>query len=199
MAMARTQGSRSGITGPKIRKAALHLFARHGYAAVSMRQIAAEVGVQVGALYNYTPDKQSLLVSLLETFMTDLLAGLDAVDWPTAPEAQLDAFVDFHIAFTLQRSDDVFISYMELRNLKPENFHRIETLRRSYENRLATILRDGEATGAFQAPDPKIATWAIIAMLNGVLTWYRAAGRLSLHDVQARYRDMVAMSVGATR
>ena len=50
--MARTQGSHSKLTGPRIRNAASGLFARYGYAAVSMRQIAGEVGVQVGALYN---------------------------------------------------------------------------------------------------------------------------------------------------
>ncbi len=48
--MARKQGSHSDITGPKVRKAALKLIAQHGYAAVSMRQIAAEGGVQAGAL-----------------------------------------------------------------------------------------------------------------------------------------------------
>ena len=48
--MARTQGSRGEITGPLVRDAARRLFARHGYAAVSMRQIAAEVGVQVGTI-----------------------------------------------------------------------------------------------------------------------------------------------------
>ncbi|MCB2138465.1 MAG: TetR family transcriptional regulator, partial [Rhodobacteraceae bacterium] len=41
--MARKPGSRSDITGPRIRTAARRLFARHGFAAVSMRQIAAEV------------------------------------------------------------------------------------------------------------------------------------------------------------
>ena len=51
--MARKTGSRSETTGPRVREAALRLFARHGYAAVSMRQIAAEVGVQAGALYLY--------------------------------------------------------------------------------------------------------------------------------------------------
>ena len=55
--MARTAGSRAEITGPLVRAAAQRLFARHGYAAVSMRRIAAEVGVQAGALYAYTPDK----------------------------------------------------------------------------------------------------------------------------------------------
>ena len=59
--MARTTGSHSDITRPKIRAAALRLFARHGFAAVSMRALATEVGVQAGALYNYTPDKQTLL------------------------------------------------------------------------------------------------------------------------------------------
>ena len=38
-----------------------------------MRAIAAEVGVQA-ALYNYTPDKQSLLFDLMQAHMTDLLA-----------------------------------------------------------------------------------------------------------------------------
>ena len=64
--MARTQGSHSDITGPRIREAALRLFAQHGFAAVSMRQIASEVGVQAGALYNYIPDKQSLLFDLMQ-------------------------------------------------------------------------------------------------------------------------------------
>ena len=43
--MARKTGSHAAQTGPKVQGAALKLFAQHGYAAVSMRQIAAEVGV----------------------------------------------------------------------------------------------------------------------------------------------------------
>ena len=71
--MARTAGSHSDITGPRVRTAALQLFAEHGFAAVSMRQIASAVGVQAGALYNYTADKQSLLFDLMKTHMDQLL------------------------------------------------------------------------------------------------------------------------------
>ena len=63
--MARTLGSYAKLTKPKISKIALNLFAERGYAAVSMRQIAAKVGLQVGALYNYFPDKQTILSELL--------------------------------------------------------------------------------------------------------------------------------------
>ncbi|WP_295450631.1 TetR/AcrR family transcriptional regulator [uncultured Pseudophaeobacter sp.] len=193
--MARTQGSHSGITGPRVRQAALQLFARHGYAAVSMRQIAAEVGVQAGALYNYTPDKQTLLFDLMKTHMDELLAAYDALPDREMPYPALKAFTRFHIRFHAERPEEVFIAYMELRSLVPENFTRIETLRRAYEQRLEDILRKGVERGIFAVADPRIAAMALIAMLNGVNTWYRAGGRLSQPEVQDLYWEMVRKSV----
>ena len=194
--MARTTGSHSDITGPRVRAAALRLFAQGGYAAVSMRAIAAEVGVQAGALYNYTPDKQSLLFDLMQQHMTELLA--EAPDGAEGDAlARLKAFVAFHIRFHATRPDEVFIAYMELRNLTAENFARIEALRRAYEDRLERVLRGGVAEGVFSVADTKIVTLAIIAMLTGVNTWFREEGRLSLDEVVAQYWDMVRRAVAA--
>lgn len=195
--MARKTGSHSEITGPRIRDAALKLFARHGFAAVSMRQIAAEVGVQAGALYLYTRDKETLLFDLLRAHMDDLLAAWSATDPGGAPAVRLEAFVRFHIRFNLERADAVFLSYMELRNLGPANFAVIETLRKEYEDRLEEILRLGQAAGDFVLPDAKIATLAFIAMLTGVNTWYREGGRLSRSAVGDLYWEMVRKTVAA--
>ncbi|WP_425044000.1 TetR/AcrR family transcriptional regulator [Primorskyibacter sp. S87] len=193
--MARTQGSHSDITGPRIRRESLRLFAQHGFAAVSMRQIAKEVGVQAGALYNYIPDKQSLLFHLMEAHMEELLATWRAEELPDSPLERLRKFVGFHIRFHLGRPDEVFIAYMELRNLSPENFRTIEALRKQYEDALEDILRRGVEAGQFAVPDTKIATLAVIAMLNGVNTWYRSGGRLSLDEVETIYWDMVRKAV----
>ncbi len=195
--MARKTGSHSEITGPKVRDAALALFAQHGFAAVSMRQIAAKVGVQAGALYLYTKDKQSLLYDLMQAHMDELLAAWH--DEPKGPDAlsRLEAFARFHIRFHLERPDAVFIAYMELRNLTDENFAAIEALRRSYENELEAILRAGQAEGVITAPDVRLTTMAVIAMLTGVNTWYREGGRLSREAVADIYWDMVRGAVGA--
>jgi len=193
--MARKQGSHADITGPKVRDAALRLFARHGFAAVSMRQIAAEVGVQAGALYLYTPDKQTLLFDLMRDHLEDLLASWQVPEGSAVE--QLEAFCRHHIRYHLDRPELVFIAYMELRNLEPENFAVIEALRRQYEDRLEMILRAGQAARSFDLPDSKLAALAIIAMLTGVNTWYRAGGRLSLDEVVAQYWDMVRKAVTA--
>jgi AcrR family transcriptional regulator len=195
--MARKTGSHSEITGPRVRASAQRLFARHGFAAVSMRQIAAEVGVQAGALYLYTPDKETLLFDLLKLHMDDLIAAWDSLNAPADPRAALDVFVRFHIGFNIDRPEAVFLSYMELRNLGPANFAVIEALRRAYEDRLENVLRTGRDAGHFAVPDTKLATLAIIAMLTGVTNWYREGGRLSRGAVADIYCDMVRKSVAA--
>ncbi|WP_322895156.1 MULTISPECIES: TetR/AcrR family transcriptional regulator [unclassified Yoonia] len=193
--MARKQGSHSDITGPRVQQTALRLIARYGYAAVSMRQIAAEVGVQAGALYNYTTDKQSLLFDLMRAHMDDVLGALAAAKIEGDPRKRLDGFTRFHIRFHLPRSDEVFVSYMELRNLDPENFATLEAMRREYETALENILRDGVAEGIFAVPDTRVATMAIIAMLTGLSHWYREGGRLRMDAIEDIYCDLVRKSV----
>ena len=194
--MARTQGSRAEITGPLLRDEARRLFARQGYAAVSMRQIAAAVGVQAGALYAYTPDKQALLHDLLESHMQDLLDAW--CDDPAAdPLARLERFVRFHIGFSIDHPDSVFLSYMELRNLTPENFARIAALRGQYEAMLERILRDGVVAGVMRIEDAKLTTLALIAMLTGVTNWYREGGRLDRDRIAQIYWGLARGAVGA--
>jgi AcrR family transcriptional regulator len=199
--MARRSGSSGERTAAEVRRAALELFATHGYAAVSMRQIAAEVGVQAGALYLYTPDKQSLLADIMLEHMEALLAAWEA--WPKpeggAPAARFEAFVRFHIRYHMERGAEVFISYMELRNLDPANFEQVEAMRRRYEGVLTGILADGVAAGVFQLADPKLATFALIAMLTGVNTWYRPGGRLAVDEIEAIYLAMAFNLVGERR
>ena len=195
--MARKQGSHSDITGPKIREAALRLIARHGCAAVSMRQIAADVGVQAGALYNYTSDKQSLLFDLMQVHMAELLAALKDAPINGSPMERLEALTRFHIRFHLPRRDQVFVSYMELRNLTPENFAKIEAMRREYEDLLEGILKDGEADGVFALPDTRGSTLALNARLTGRTNWYRGDGRLSIEAVEDIYWNLVRKAVVA--
>ncbi|MGI1660837.1 TetR/AcrR family transcriptional regulator [Palleronia sp. KMU-117] len=195
--MARKTGSHADVTGPRVRAAAERLIARHGFAAVSMRQIAAEVGLQAGALYLYTPDKQTLLFDMMRAHLEELLAAWAEADPGGAPLPRLEAFCRFHICFHLDRPDAVFIAYMELRNLAPGNFAAIEALRRRYEAALEAILVDGQAKAAFEVPDARLTTMALIAMLTGVNTWYREGGRLSRARVEEIYWDLARRAVGA--
>ncbi len=190
--------ARGEATRDAIRRAAEALFAAHGFSAVSMRDIAARVGVRASALYNHFPAKQDILADLMETHLLRLTAALDAaLPQADAPPAErLAAFARFHVRYHFDEADAVFLSYMELRSLEPGNRARINALRGAYEARLRGILREGQRSGAFRIEDPAVEAMALIAMLTGVTTWYDPAGRLSRAAIENIYVAMAARSVG---
>ena len=193
--MARTSGSYAKLTKPKISEIALHLFAERGYAAVSMRQIASKVGLQAGALYNYFPDKQTILADLLINHMENLLQTWHKQKLPQNPDKLLEFFVDFHIEYHLNRPEEVFIAYMELRNLNPDNFQKIEKLRNKYERILSEILTVGVNKNLFSCENTKVTSLAIIGMLKEVHTWYKKGGKISVPEMKSIYREIVLKAV----
>ncbi|THF56705.1 TetR/AcrR family transcriptional regulator [Ollibium composti] len=196
--MARTTGSDGERTEAAIRDAATALIARHGYEAMSMRQLAGEVGVQAAALYRYFPTKEDLLFSLMLEHMEALLtAWQEARPASTRPQVLLSAFVENHIAFHIARRHSTHVSNMELRSLSPERLTRILKLRTTYEKELRTILRDGAATDAFAADDIELTAMALIQMMTGVIVWFRPDERLSVAGVTETYLRMTMRLVGA--
>lgn len=195
--MARTAGSHGAKTAEQIRSAATALFARKGYAAVSMRDIAGEIGIQPGALYHYYAAKQDLLRDLMTAHMQSLLAALKEQRFPLNAHRALETFVRFHIRFHAGRTDEVFLSYMELRNLEPEGFAEIEQLRQRYEQALRDILARGADQGVFEISDIPVAAMALIAMLTGVTYWFRSGGRLTATEIEEIYVRMALGSVAS--
>jgi AcrR family transcriptional regulator len=194
--MARTTGSNGPKTLEAINKAGLQLIFEHGYEAMSLRQLASEVGIQVGSLYNHMSTKQDLLFCLLRGHMDDLLERLDqALLGIVDAEAALKAFVAFHVNYHIARKREVFICYSELRSLTPDNYEFIVAMRRVYEQRLIAILERGVADGKFQTADAPVAAYGILAMLTGVCTWFRPKGRLSAQQVVDQYTTMAVDAV----
>ena len=196
--MARTIGSHGPTTLEAIRKAGVRLIFEQGYEAMSLRQLAAEVGIQAGSLYNHISTKQELLFDLVQDHINDLLRQLDlALEGKTDPVERLRSFVAFHVTYHMTRKREVFIANSELRSLEPKNYEVVVTLRGAYEQRLAQILADGVSEGAFEVVDVQVATFAIIALLTGLCTWYRPGGRLTKEAIVAAHEKLVLSGVAS--
>lgn len=196
--MARTAGSDGERTQAAIRDAAVNLIARYGYEAVSMRQLAAEVGVQPAALYRYFPTKEDLLYDLMTAHMNALVSSWESTR-PTTGDAtaQLAAFVRNHIDFHMERRHSTHVNNMELRSLSRDRLSTILRLRAGYEKELRQILRQGTDAGLFTVEDVTLTAMAIIQMVTGVIVWFRPDERLSVAEVTDTYHKMTMRLVGA--
>ncbi len=188
--MSRTTGSSGKKTQAAIREAGLDLIYAQGFDAMSLRQLAARVGLQPGSLYNHIATKQDLLYDLIHNHMVTLLERIDAeLDGIEHPLDRLKAFIAFHLTYHIERKREVFIGSAELRSLEPRNRKKIVALRRAYEDRLSRILETGAARKLFKIDDVAVSAYAILAMLTGICTWYDPKGRVGrkeLIDIHTR-------------
>jgi AcrR family transcriptional regulator len=68
----RARGQRAGLSRERVLDAALALVGDAGPAALTMRRLGAELGVEAMTLYHYVPDKEALLDGIVERLLDEV-------------------------------------------------------------------------------------------------------------------------------
>ena len=176
--------------------AAAKTFARRGYAGSSMDDIADELGATKGRVYHYYRSKARVLEDILLLGARTLHEAVAPVAGRpgTAPPARLEEMAVEH-ALVLLRQNDVQAVTLHTIHLvtgrasepgEANPFRYIVEARDSYEELWRTVMADGVAVGAFDAPDPDLAVRAVLGALNWSTVWYRP----SPHDSDDRTRRL---------
>lgn len=190
--VATQRAGQQAITG-----AARREFAEKGYAATSIRDIAAAAGMSLSALYHYYPGKQDLLYALLDE---DSTAYFTACEQELAaagddPAGRLEALVTATIRFRVEHPAKSSIVIHELRSLEPEQLARYRRRTHEASNLFREVIQSGVVAGEFRTPYPDDARRAVIAMCNAIGDWYRPGGPLTPDDLAERYTALALVIV----
>ncbi|MBO1413560.1 TetR/AcrR family transcriptional regulator [Streptomyces sp. FH025] len=77
---------RARLSRPRVLRAAVALVDREGLAALTMRSLASDLGVEPMALYRYAAGKEALLDGMVEAFYVEVNDSLDAEPEPVRPD-----------------------------------------------------------------------------------------------------------------
>jgi len=191
---------RAADTETAILEAARDLLAEGGLEALSMRGVAARVGVSATAIYNYFENKQALVRRVLgqgfERF-TGYLRGAIA-DLPAGSAERVKALGDAYIRFALENREYfrvIFASHAET----PQE---IEELPEGggYEL-LRQVVVDAMAAGTLREADPDLVVLYLWTHVHGLVTLLltcepdarceHTGRRLSAPELFARFSEFV--------
>jgi AcrR family transcriptional regulator len=187
-------------TEERIRNEALRLFAQKGFQATGIREIAAEAGLTISALYYYVGTKEELLLDILRDTATSMLASaLPIGKAAESPEQKLALLVLLHVWFSGEHAQQMQVANTELRSLSGEARQLVLDLRDRYEAVWRVVIEQGNAMGIFQVENARLAAIAVIEMCNGVSYWFRSHGALTLTQVCYMHADWALGLVRAVR
>ncbi len=99
----------------RILAAAERIFARHGFFAARVSEIAKEAGVADGTIYLYFKSKDDLLISLFEQRMTQVNTALRIAIDGIPPQQQLRAFIKAYLQLVHDEPGAAEVLTIELR------------------------------------------------------------------------------------
>jgi TetR/AcrR family fatty acid metabolism transcriptional regulator len=157
----------------QILDAAIRVFARQGFHATRVADIADEAGVAYGLVYHYFKSKEEVLNELFSERWSLLLAAIDEADRSAdlAPRAKLEAVAGFIV--DSYRHDPELMKVIIVEVTRAANsFGRthLPEIRRAYES-IAKIVAEGQAAGDFRGDiDPSFASMTFYGAIEQLLS-----------------------------
>ncbi|WP_248960377.1 TetR/AcrR family transcriptional regulator [Sphaerisporangium perillae] len=199
---AKRQGTprRASATGPAserrehLVKLAAELFARKGFQATTVRQIADEAGILSGSLYHHFDSKETIVDEVLSTFLEDLIGRYRKV-LEREGEADARAILSemVRIGFGTLEPHRAAITVMQndwnyLRSLPGDRFDYLIQAEDEVERMWIGQIKRGQADGQFRTDiDPKLTYRMIRDSIWVAVRWFRPGGRLDTAALAEHY------------
>jgi TetR/AcrR family transcriptional regulator, fatty acid metabolism regulator protein len=183
-------------------EAAVRAFARKGYHACRVGEIAEEAGVAYGLVYHYFGSKEEVLEEIFRDTWTQMIARIREVadSGDSAPEQVRK--VTALLLRTWRRDPDLVRVLVHEVTRSPEQLKRqIDEIGHAYQA-LEQIVVNGQKTGEFRDDiDPKLASIVFYGALEEVLTGW-VMGQLSDADediARAEHDVTIVVCAGLAR
>lgn len=181
---------RAAETRARILDAAAEVFEAHGYEAGTTNRIAEAASMSVGSLYQYFPNKDAILVDLLDAHISDGATRVhDAMLAAVESGEALDEVVRAVVAelLALHRTMPVLHSILTTRiPLTPDLGADLVTVERHMIGDLAAFLA---AAPELQIPDPEVAATMVATTVNSLVHARVATGSPLRTDNHATLDD----------
>lgn len=181
------------LTQKAIIAAAAELFARNGFGATSLDDIAERLGATKGALYYHIKNKEDILRHIYLTVLAaseEPLAEIAAA--PLPPSEKLARAIAHHVSIAASRSPAMMVFYREHPHLSGRFAREIVERKKVYERYFEQIIEEGQEAGVFsRAIDAKIATFGLLGMCNWLSQWYQPDGPFTHQQIAAMFVGMV--------
>ncbi len=176
---------------------AARLFAEHGYAGTSVRQISEQVGLGAGALYHHIGSKEDLLADIHEEFVGSIVTELRAiVESAVSPRAALFAAGRLMTRYLDRYRDHMTAFFSEHRHIRGQRFAEVTRRREEFEALVGELV--GNAAPDLGQEAVKLNVLALLGMFNYGHVWYRPDGRCSPEEIADRFIGLFLDGLSAT-
>jgi AcrR family transcriptional regulator len=179
-----------GNTREEILVTAIRTFSAKGYANVSLKEIADEMGITKAAIYYHFERKEEILGQALERAGASLMERVRAeTERDGTAAAKLSAVIQTHVNHVLTHRLLYSVYFSDISQLDPARRESILDEERWYARTVTDIIQAGIDDGQFRPVNARTTTLSILGMCNSTIRWFQPAHGLSREALSASLAD----------
>ncbi|MBL4833317.1 MAG: TetR family transcriptional regulator [Pseudomonas sp.] len=173
-----------GTARGRLLRAAAHLFSSRGFERTTVRDLAAEVGIQSGSIFHHFRSKDDILRAVMEeTIHYNLAQMRAALTGLSDPRQRLRALIRCELqAINGESGEAMSVLVYEWRSLSEQGQELILGLREVYESIWLEALQQAY-DARLVTVEPFILRRLLTGALSWTITWYRPQGTLTLDEL----------------
>jgi TetR/AcrR family transcriptional regulator, cholesterol catabolism regulator len=177
----------------KIFDAALTLSNEKGFTAMSLRDLSAQAGLSMGALYTYFASKEELLQMIQRQSSVVIQVLLDQIAGIEDPPSKLKRVIQSHLFLSEVMQPWFYFAYMETKNLAKQEHKKAIEAELATEKLLIDIMKEGRDKGIFKTVNMELTGAVIKAMLQDwyLKRWKYARRNVSVEKYAAFVVDLI--------
>ena len=158
----------------RILKAAIKVFAKNGFYATRVSEIAKAAGVADGTIYLYFKNKDDVLITIFQDGLEQLLVILRDVAASDEPfDKRITRIIELQLGLLEEQRDLAEVITVNLRQSSSLLKQYAAPLFMEYIDVIAGLVRDGQKQGAFRNDlNPRVVARSLFGALDAILlTW----------------------------
>jgi len=177
----------------RILRGAITVFARHGYHASKVGDVAKEAGVAYGLVYHYFGSKEQLLDTIFRRTWTRMLEAVEEVERSDAPARdQIQAIARIVLGGWQLDPDLIRVLVKEVAR-GPQLEQEIGEIGRAFDA-LERVVARGQEKGELRSDiEPRLAAWILYGALEEILTGWVFGKRTATQEDVMRAEESVAV------
>ena len=181
----------------KILVIASEIFAKKGYEATSVREIALKAGLNKATIYHYFSSKEEILFKIMDNAMEEALKNLEAILSEDSDALEkFENVLKFYSKYYVSKQAELSLLVNELNSLKHEYKTLLTEKEKKYVDLMKSVLYELKKKGVLKEELPiTVIVFTFFSIIHYTVKWYEPSGKIKVDELSEYFVEIFTKGI----
>ncbi len=172
------------------------LFAKKGYTASSMREIAANTGITKATIYHYFKNKEEILFEIMNSAMDKAFVSIEKIKSKNITILEkFTEIINFYSKYYIGNQDNLILLVNDIQFLNSDYKKILIDKEKKYVDLIYDILKEMKSEGKLKDIPLPVVSFAFFGMVHYTINWFKDNKGITVEQLANYFTEIILKGV----